>query len=100
MFYFIRSSVVLQSLLLINQEEGINGLYAGIVPRLLAGLGTVVLMNVAKHAFTRYLFDPSPMTAHISDFVASVIYIFLFNFLLIYLKSSMPSIVCIVDIYI
>lgn len=71
---------MLQSLLLINQEEGISGLYAGIVPRLLAGLGTVILINVAKNAFSRYVFDPSPMTAHISEFVASVNYLFLLSF--------------------
>lgn len=72
-------SVVLQSLLLIKQEEGINGLYAGIIPRLLAGLGTVILINVAKQAFARYVFDPSPVAIHMSEFVASVNYTFLFD---------------------
>lgn len=63
---------MLQSLLLINQEEGVRGLFAGVIPRLLAGLGTVMLINVAKQAFSRYLFDPSPMTLNVADFVASV----------------------------
>lgn len=63
---------MLQSLLLINREEGFSGLFAGIIPRLLAGLGTVILVNVAKQAFSRYLFDPSPMTLNIADFTASV----------------------------
>lgn len=65
-------SIVLQSLLLINREEGLNGLYAGIIPRLLTGLGTVVLVNVAKQAFSCYLFDPTPITSNIADFAASV----------------------------
>jgi len=63
---------VLQSILLIKSEEGVNGLFTGIIPRLLAGLGTVVLVNVAKQVFSRYLFDPSPMTFTIADFAASV----------------------------
>lgn len=63
---------MLQSLLLINQEEGVSGLYSGLIPRLLAGLGTVILINVAKQAFTRYLIDPTPMALNIADFVASV----------------------------
>lgn len=69
---FLNSSVVLQSLLLINREEGINGLFAGLIPRLFAGLSTVILVNVAKQAFSRYLFDPSPIALNIADFTASV----------------------------
>jgi len=71
--YEHRYTVVLQSLLLIGREEGVNGLYAGVIPRLLSGLGTVILINVAKQAFSRYLFDPSPMTLNIADFVATYI---------------------------
>jgi len=66
---------VLQSILLINQEDGVNGLFAGIIPRLLASLGTVIFINVARRTFSRYLFDPSPMTLNIADFAASVNYI-------------------------
>lgn len=65
-------SLVLQSLLLINREEGLNGLYAGIIPRLLTGLGTVILVNVAKQVFSCYLLDPSPIASNIADFTASV----------------------------
>lgn len=65
---------MLQSILLINREEGIRGLYAGIIPRLLTGLGTVILINVARQAFTRYLFDPTPWALNIADFTASVNY--------------------------
>lgn len=66
---------MLQSVLLINREEGVNGLFAGLIPRLLAGLGTVILINVAKQAFSRYLFDPSLTALNIADFTASVKYI-------------------------
>lgn len=68
---------MIQSLFLINREEGVSGLYAGIIPRLMAGLGTVILVNVAKQAFSRYLFDPSPIALNIADFAASV-YTFLY----------------------
>lgn len=71
--YEHRYNVVLQSILLISREEGLNGLYAGVISRLLAGLGTVILINVAKQAFSRYLFDPSPMTLNIADFIATYI---------------------------
>jgi len=71
-FFFFHFRLVLPSILLINREEGINGLFSAIIPRLLAGLGTVILVNVAKQAFSRYLFDPSPMTLNIADFAASV----------------------------
>lgn len=67
--------MMLPSLLLINREEGFSGLFAGLIPRLLSGLGTVILVNVAKQAFSRYLFDPSPMTLNIADFAASVNFI-------------------------
>lgn len=70
--FFFHFSLVLQSISLINREEGVNGLFTAIIPRLLAGLGTVILVNVAKQAFSRYLFDPSPMTLNIADFAASV----------------------------
>ncbi|XP_026804225.1 mitochondrial carrier homolog 2-like [Rhopalosiphum maidis] len=69
--YEHRYTLVLQSILLINREEGVKGLFAGIIPRLFAGLGTVILVNVAKQVFSRYLFDPSPMTLNIADFAAS-----------------------------
>jgi len=72
LFLTLNFSVVLQSILLISREEGLNGLYAGVISRLLSGLGTVILINVAKQAFSRYLFDPSPMTLNIADFVATV----------------------------
>lgn len=72
MYVFLNCSVVLQSIFLINHEEGVTGLYAGIIPRLLAGLGTVILVNVAKQVFSRYLFDPSPIALNIADFAASV----------------------------
>lgn len=72
-YVFLNCSMVLQSLSLINREEGVTGLYAGIIPRLLTGLGTVILANVAKQAFSRYIFDPSPIALSIADFVASVI---------------------------
>lgn len=69
---------MLQSILLINREEGFNGLFAGVIPRLLAGLGTVIFINVTRQACSRYLFDPSPMTLNIADFTASVHHIFVF----------------------
>lgn len=69
--YEHRYTLVLQSISLINREEGVTGLFTAIIPRLLAGLGTVILVNVAKQAFSRYLFDPSPMTLNIADFAAS-----------------------------
>lgn len=76
-FFFVHFSLVLQSVLLINHEEGVKGLFAGIIPRLFAGLGTVILVNIAKQVFSRYLFDPSPMTLNIAEFAASVKLIFM-----------------------
>ncbi|VVC32581.1 Hypothetical protein CINCED_3A014322 [Cinara cedri] len=69
--YEHRYMYVLQSILLINREEGISGFYSGIIPRLMAGLGTVILINVAKQAFTHFLIDPTPMALNITDFIAS-----------------------------
>lgn len=72
MYFSFHFSLVLQSISLISREEGVKGLFTAIIPRLLAGLGTVILVNVAKQAFSRYLFDPSPLTLNIADFTASV----------------------------
>lgn len=79
-FFIVYFSFLIQSLLLINREEGVKGLFAGISSRLLTGLGSVLLINVAKKVFLRYLFDPTPVTLCMADLVASVKNIFCLNF--------------------
>ncbi|XP_050432054.1 mitochondrial carrier homolog 1-like [Adelges cooleyi] len=66
-----RYTGIFSSFAIIYREEGITGFYSGLWPSLMYTLSYVIISNVAKHAITRYLFNPSTVSLTIADFASS-----------------------------